>query len=335
MLPGPMHSASQVLCASWHPVRSSVLVVGTSSGEVCFLDLLRSTTAYSMTVQVSSAPVQHLAIHATGRRAAVTDTRGEVHIVSLPEVLSEPAQGERGLMSAMLEREYARERQRQGHDAPRHSLGSSRTSSLVAPGGLLDTTNEDEVDASPSSPLRDDMGYLAMLTNSPDSPSDTSSSEEESVSDDDTSIAANHLGGDMSALGSTARPPQSTTPANEEPTTPTRAEHDSVPKSSPTQHQLSRPRSTSPNTLLQRLQKGALEQRRLQHTATLEARPHAPKRPATASTASAHTYNRHPTHASDAHHQSLLRRASAEPVVAAEGAPPSVGDNAGSTSPTQ
>ena len=290
MLPGPMHSASQVLCASWHPVRSSVLVVGTSSGEVCFLDLLRSTTAYSMTVQVSSAPVQHLAIHATGRRAAVTDTRGEVHIVSLPEVLSEPAQGERGLMGAMLEREYARERQRQGHDAPRHSLGSSRTSSLVAPGGLLDTNYDDDVEASSRSPSPDDMGYLAMLADSPGTPSDTTS-EEESISDGDTSITsrvASHLGGgDMSALGSTARPPQSPTPANDGPTTPTPDDYDSVPTPVLSHQQPSRPRSTSPNTLLQRLQKGALEQRRLQQAATMEARPHAPKRPATASNASA------------------------------------------------
>lgn len=141
----------------------------------------------------------------------------------------------------------------------------------------------------------------------------------------------------MSALGSTARPPQSPTPANDGPTTPTPDDYDSVPTPVLSHQQPSRPRSTSPNTLLQRLQKGALEQRRLQQAATMEARPHAPKRPATASNASAtSTYNRHPTHASDdIHHQSLLRRASAEPVVAAEDASPLGVDITGTTTPPQ
>lgn len=101
---------SHVLCGTWHPTRHSIFILGTSSGDVYFYDILRTAHAAVMKIRASSCAIRHLEVHVSGQSIAATDINGEVHIVTLPSALYEPTLNERQNVVAALEREYNRER---------------------------------------------------------------------------------------------------------------------------------------------------------------------------------------------------------------------------------
>lgn len=101
----------QMTAGRWHPTRSSWLLTGTSTGRVELWNLLQNSKRPVVTATIAMTPITQCLPHVRGSQLACADSEGNTYLLALDDGNGcHPSIMERQLMSAMLEREYLRER---------------------------------------------------------------------------------------------------------------------------------------------------------------------------------------------------------------------------------
>jgi dynein intermediate chain 2 len=105
----PFDSA-YLTAAQWSPTRPGVFFTSKRDGTIDVWDMYAKQNEPTFTQKISDLPLSSLKIHGGGRQVAVGDSGGTVTIVQLSKGLSELQREEKGVVSALFERETKREK---------------------------------------------------------------------------------------------------------------------------------------------------------------------------------------------------------------------------------
>lgn len=101
--------AAYFTCGRWHPSRPTIVLTGTSDGQLLLWDITLPLIDPCMALKVADRPIESL--QARGNRVVATDKAGVVYAIALPDVVAEPSSAnERSALVAMLDREHAKAR---------------------------------------------------------------------------------------------------------------------------------------------------------------------------------------------------------------------------------
>ncbi|CAG9786140.1 unnamed protein product [Diatraea saccharalis] len=94
---------------AWAPLRHSSFMAVTSNGNFQYWDILRKYREPIMVLPITTVPLQKVKPHDEGRLIATGDTNGSIYVLSLSDNLVQPADRDKGLLTAMYDRETKRE----------------------------------------------------------------------------------------------------------------------------------------------------------------------------------------------------------------------------------
>ncbi|XP_068621454.1 dynein axonemal intermediate chain 2-like [Battus philenor] len=95
---------------AWSPTRLSLMLLTQYNGVMTVWDLLRRQHEPVLSAQICTEPLLSLRMHETGTMAACGSQQGNIYLVELSQNLAQTDKNDKGLLTAMLERESKRER---------------------------------------------------------------------------------------------------------------------------------------------------------------------------------------------------------------------------------
>jgi dynein intermediate chain 2 len=104
------HHTASLTDGCWSPVRPAVFLTGKADGTMDVWDILFKQSAPTLSVQVTTTPIQALRVQEHGRVVAVAARDGSTTLLELSESLTRIQGGEKATFSQMLERETKREK---------------------------------------------------------------------------------------------------------------------------------------------------------------------------------------------------------------------------------
>jgi hypothetical protein len=90
-----------------------VLILGTVAGCVEIWDICKSVVSPAMVQAISDHPITCIVLHIGGHQLSAADSKGNIYVVSLPEIVQTPYHRERSAVVSLLEREFQRQRSKQ------------------------------------------------------------------------------------------------------------------------------------------------------------------------------------------------------------------------------
>ncbi|CAH0397868.1 unnamed protein product [Chilo suppressalis] len=94
---------------AWAPQRYSCFMAVTSNGNFQYWDLLRRYREPIITLPLTTSSLQKLKPNEDGRLIAIGDSQGVLYLLSLSDNLVQPADRDKGLLTALYDRETKRE----------------------------------------------------------------------------------------------------------------------------------------------------------------------------------------------------------------------------------
>merc|ERR1719215_309710 len=106
-------SAVPITCGRWSPSRPSVVFIGKSDGTLDIWDLVDQTHKPAMGKSVGSTPItcmefRDAKLSSNQQLLAVGDAKGTLHIIDIPLSLRKASALDTSLMTAHLDREFAK-----------------------------------------------------------------------------------------------------------------------------------------------------------------------------------------------------------------------------------
>ncbi|XP_059050189.1 dynein intermediate chain 3, ciliary-like [Achroia grisella] len=100
----------KITAGTWSPTRLSLMLLAQWNGMIAIWDLLRRQHAPVLTMQVCEEPLLRVRVHEQGNMVACGSRKGNIYMIELSQTLTHSDKNDKGLLTAMFERESKRER---------------------------------------------------------------------------------------------------------------------------------------------------------------------------------------------------------------------------------
>ncbi|XP_072936986.1 dynein axonemal intermediate chain 2-like [Epargyreus clarus] len=100
----------KITAATWSPTRLSLMLVTQWDGVLAAWDLLRRQHVPALTAQLCEEPLLRVRMHEAGSLAACGSRKGNIYMIELSQSMAQSDKNDKGLLTAMFERESKRER---------------------------------------------------------------------------------------------------------------------------------------------------------------------------------------------------------------------------------